>query len=116
MLVHVIERIHFNQARASREVLSNNGLQILNPEYTVLIQEKHLFCRVETSLLRFKINVGIYIVGLYDCICIKRSEVCVVRTRGIHLWEAARTVKSAKTEQLWCRTTVHLRTAGRDAC
>jgi len=66
MHVHAIVQIHIDQAWASREVLSNKGLQMLNPEYMyiVLAQEKHLFCRLESSLLtRFKINDGNYRAG-----------------------------------------------------
>ena len=62
--MHAIVQIHIDQAWASREVLSNKGLEMLNPEYTVLAQGKHLFCRLESSLLtRFKINGGNYRAG-----------------------------------------------------
>lgn len=53
---------------------SNNGLQLLKPEYTVLAQERHLYCRLESILLRFKIHVEIFIKGLYDRVYIKRGE------------------------------------------
>lgn len=44
---------------------------------------------------------GIIELGLYDCICVKRDDVIIYRTRGIHLLETARTVKSPITGQLW---------------
>jgi len=65
MHAHVIELIHFNQARASREVLSNNGLQMLNPEYTVARLGTPVLQAREQSAnnYRFKLNGGNYRAG-----------------------------------------------------
>lgn len=51
MQAHFSERIHFDQAMTNKGGSSNNGLRMLNPEYPVLAQEKHLHCRLERCLL-----------------------------------------------------------------
>lgn len=115
LYAHFIEHIHFVQARASWEVLSNNNLHMLNPEYSVLTQEKPLHCRLENSLLRFNIYIEIYIAGaIWLCLhCVLCPVSCVFIVSSLCLncvfcwrfgypkWEAVSTVKSLITGQLW---------------